>query len=65
MSLHHTAYIMVCDGCGKAIETPEGSPKTFSTNVSAIIAARQEGWLVNQKGLKDYCPACRSKIENQ
>lgn len=65
MSLHHTAYIIVCDCCHRTLSNPDGTAREFSTNVSAIMAAREQGWLVNQKGNKDYCPECENKIEKQ
>ena len=61
MSIHHTAYIIVCNGCGKILQDTDGKNRHFSTNVATIQAARENGWLVNQKGDKDYCPDCKNK----
>lgn len=65
MSLQHTAYIICCDGCGECLKGADGKPVTFPYNVSAIQAADAAGWLVNQPGMKDYCPECRKQKENE
>ena len=61
MSILHTAYIAVCNTCGKTLSDENGHPMTFSTNVAAIQAARAAGWAVNGKGDTDRCPDCREK----
>ena len=60
MSLHHTAYIITCNGCGKPLQDANGPTRVFPHNVGAIQAAREAGWLVNQSGGTDYCPACKT-----
>jgi len=65
MSIIHTAYIAVCNSCGKILRDAGGNIRSFSYNVGAIQAAREEGWAVNLPGDKDYCPECRKKIENE
>ena len=61
MSIIHTAYAAVCDGCGKTLHDGDGHTRTFSTNVAAIQAARAAGWAVNLKGNTDLCPDCKDK----
>ena len=65
MAILHTAYIVHCDGCHKTLAGADGAPRTFFTNVAAIAAARSDGWLVNQKGCKDFCPDCARNIQSE
>lgn len=65
MAIFHTAYIICCDQCHKALAKGDGAPQTFSTNVAAIAAARGAGWLVNQKGSRDYCPDCAENVQQE
>lgn len=63
MSIIHTAYIAVCNSCGKILQDAAGGNRTFSSNIGAIQAAREEGWAVNQSGDKDYCPECMKNLK--
>jgi len=65
MAILHTAYIVHCDGCHRTLAGADGAPRTFSTNVAAIAAARGAGWLVNQKGNRDYCPECAENVQQE
>lgn len=58
-------YHVLCDGCNRFLCDGSGGPRQFDNNVTAINAARDAGWTVNQPGNKDYCPACKSKIRQQ
>lgn len=57
-------YHAVCDGCGKYLLDGNGIIRQFDNNVSAVGAARDAGWLVNQPGNKDYCSDCKSKHQH-
>ena len=50
-------YIVKCDGCGAVLST-DNKPVEFPYNVTAIQAARHNGWL--SAGGKEYCPYCKT-----
>lgn len=49
---------IVCDGCGKKVQTPAGSDRPSLAALREQLKA--DGWAVLQYGGKDYCgPCCR------